>query len=305
MPYPAGALLSKGGDRLSTYTDASIYLKEKRKLSYKLYGDSNENTIIYFHGFGSSSSAIHPDISILDEYNVRFIAVDRPGYGESDIRNKYTLENVADDINELLVYLKIQKTIVLGWSAGGLYSQVFANKYPDKVISLNLVSSAILLHSKETQAILPLNWKLIQFMNRYMPYFAKVFFRKLSKELLGNKEATIQKSIQQMVNADKRVALDPLMKPFITKGAVEAYQNQGRAVYEDAVALCGKIAENRTAADHIKVNIWQGGKDNVWTTATSDYLHRKYANSTYSIVDDEGHLLYLSRWKEIIKRSLA
>lgn len=59
--------------------DSFIFLPDNRKLSYISYGDTNENTVIFFHGFGSSVSSIHPDTKILDKYNVRFLAVNRPG----------------------------------------------------------------------------------------------------------------------------------------------------------------------------------------------------------------------------------
>ncbi|WP_159888627.1 alpha/beta hydrolase [Paenibacillus puerhi] len=287
---------------MTTFIDSLANLRDSRKVSYKIYGDENENTIIFFHGFGSSASAVHPDVNLLNKYNIRFIAVNRPGYGESEVKQKYSLEDVADDVNELLTSLGIRKVAVIGWSAGGLYSQVFADKYSDKVNSLNLVSSAIPLDGRESEAFLPTNWKIIRVMNKYIPFLTKLFFQKLSKDLSKNFEVTLKKSIGQMVDADKKIALDPMMKPVITKGAIEAYHNRGTAVFYDAVALCGKYPQFTTYCH--RVNIWQGGRDEVWTLATSNYLRGKYVNSNYSIFDDEGHLLYLSKWEEILKASL-
>ncbi|MBS4198135.1 alpha/beta hydrolase [Bacillus sp. FJAT-49732] len=289
---------------MNNFKDSYIHLRDNRKLSFKSYGDKNENKVIFFHGFGSSASAIHPDTEILDKNNIHFIAVNRPGYGDSTLIEKYTMEDVADDINELLDCKGIQKVSVIGYSAGGLFSQVFTDKYSEKVISLNLVSSAIPLNSKETKKILPSNWKMISYMNRYFPWMSKTFFRKLSQDLTNNLETTIQKSINQMVEEDKRIVNDANLKLVITKGAVEAYHNKGAAVYNDALALCKKITLNKPSSN-IKVNIWQGRKDNIWTPSTSMYLREKYTNSTNSFLDDEGHLLYLSQWEEILKKSLC
>ncbi|MBS4177455.1 alpha/beta hydrolase [Lederbergia citrea] len=287
------------------FKDSYIHLRDNRKLSFKSYGDTNENTVIFFHGFGSSASAIHPDPKILEKSNIHFIAVNRPGYGESTLNGKYSMEDVADDINELLDSKEIQKVSVIGYSAGGLYSQFFTDKYSEKVNSLNLVSSAIPLNSKETKKILPSNWKMISNMNRYFPFMTKVFFSKLSKELTNNLETTLQKSINDMVEEDQRIVSDLNIRNVITKGAVEAYHNKGYAVYYDALALCKKITTIKTPPSNIKVNIWQGGKDNIWTPSTSLYLRDKYTHSTFSFIEDEGHLLYLSQWNEILKKSLC
>ncbi|WP_286228443.1 alpha/beta hydrolase [Neobacillus mesonae] len=285
--------------------DSFIFLPDNRKLSYISYGDTNENTIIFFHGFGSSVSSIHPDTKILDKYNVRFLAVNRPGYGNSDLMLKYSMEDFADLINDFLNAKEIQKVSIIGWSAGGLYSQVFADKYYEKVTSLNLVSSAIPLNSNETKKILPSNWKMISNLNRYIPIMTKIYLKSLSKKLSNDLDGTIQKSIQQMVESDQKVVNDLLMRTVMMKGAVEAYCNGGLGVYYDALALCKASKHISNPLQDVNVNIWQGEKDTIWTSETSNYLREKYPKSTYSFINNEGHLLYLSHWDEILKKSLS
>lgn len=289
---------------MQNYYESFIQLPDNRKLSFIGYGDTNKNTVIFLHGFGSSASAIHPDTKILDKYNIRFFAVNRPGYGGSDIKTDYTMEEFADSINALLVAKGIQKAAIIGWSAGGLYGQIFTDKFFENVTSLNLVSSAIPLNSNETKNILPSNWKMIRKMNRYIPFVTKLFFRSFSKKLTKNLNAAIHESIQQMVEEDKRIATDPDMQTAITKGAVEGYHHNGAAVYYDALALCKKYKTIEKPIPIAKVNIWQGGRDTVWTADTSKYLREKYPNSIYSFVEKEGHLLYLSHWDEILKKSV-
>ncbi|WP_079508854.1 alpha/beta fold hydrolase [Mesobacillus jeotgali] len=202
---------------MQNYYESTIPLSNKRKLSYTGYGDTNQNTVIFFHGFGSSVHAIHPDTNILDKYNIRFFAVNRPGYGDSDIELNYSMEDYADWLNEFLIAKGIQKATFIGWSAGGLYSQVFTDKYPEKVASLNLVSSAIPLNSDETKSLLPGTWKMIRNMNRYIPFMTKFYFKSLSKKVSKNLDSVIQESIQQMVDEDKRVVNDPVIQPLLLK----------------------------------------------------------------------------------------
>ncbi|KMY54586.1 hypothetical protein AC623_12185 [Bacillus sp. FJAT-27231] len=297
--------MEKEEKRYTFLQDSFTFLQDNRKLSYVSYGETNENTVIFFHGFGSSVSSIHPDTTILDKYNVRFFAVNRPGYGNSDLMLKYTMEDYADFVNNFLIAKGIQKVSIIGWSAGGLYSQVFADKYPEKVTSLNLVSSAIPLNSNETKKILPSNWKMISNMNRYIPIMTKIYFKNLSKKLSNNLDGTIQESIQQMVESDQKVVNDPLMRTVIMKGTVEAYSNEGLGVYYDALALCKAVKCASNPLLNANVHIWQGEKDTIWTLETSNYLRKKYPNSTYSFIKNEGHLLYLSHWDEILKKTLS
>lgn len=288
-----------------TYYESSIPLSNNRKLSYTGYGDSNQNTVIFFHGFGSSAHSIHPDTNILDQHSIRFYAVNRPGYGESDEQVNYSMEEYADWINEFMVAKGIEKTALIGWSAGGLYSQIFTEKYPEKVASLNLVSSAIPLNSGETKTVLPNNWRMIRNMNRYIPFMTKSYFKTLSKKVSKNLDDVIHESVKQMVQEDKKIINDPIIKPAIIKGTVEGYRNSGNGVYYDARALCKKINEPKNQNFSGKVHIWQGGADTIWTSETSNYLRQKYSNSTYNFIDQAGHFLYLSHWDEILKKSVS
>ena len=289
---------------MQNYYESFIPLANNRKLSYTGYGDDHQNTVIFFHGFGSSVHAIHPDTTLLDQYNIRFYAVNRPGYGDSNVELDYSMEDYAEWLNEFLIAKGIQKASLIGWSAGGLYSQVFTDQYPEKVESLNLVSSAIPLNSDATKSVLPSNWKMIRNMNRFIPFMTKFYFNSLSKKVSKNLDTVIQESVKQMVEEDKKVVNDPTIQPAILKGTVEGYGNNGNGVYYDALALCKKINETNSSFNG-KVHIWQGSADTVWTTETSNYLREKYPNSTYTFIENAGHLLYLSHWKEILKKSVG
>lgn len=164
----------------------------------------------------------------------------------------------------LLDSLAIPVVAVVGWSAGGLYSQVFAARYPDRVRSLTLISSAIPFFGNDSAKMLPPNWKFIRMMNRFAPFLSKSFFRKLSKQIIESTEKTIEKSIKEMTPADRSVAAQPHWRATITKGALEAYHNQGLAVYYDAAAMMDKWNIPAQEAPY-NVYIWQGDQDNVWT----------------------------------------
>jgi pimeloyl-ACP methyl ester carboxylesterase len=61
----------------------------------------------------------------------------------------YTLYDMAADAIGLLDSLKIDRAHVVGASMGGMISQIIAAKYPDRVLSLNI------LFSSNNQALLP------------------------------------------------------------------------------------------------------------------------------------------------------
>lgn len=66
-----------------------ISLPDGRRLSYLEFGDADGHPVFYFHG--SPSSYFEPLLigeEIFREHNLRIIAVNRPGIGNSDFQKK-------------------------------------------------------------------------------------------------------------------------------------------------------------------------------------------------------------------------
>ncbi|MFJ8090636.1 alpha/beta fold hydrolase [Lysinibacillus sp. NPDC095746] len=276
----------------------SIILEDGHLLNYKIYGNPKNNPIIYLHGFGSSASGLYINENKLDAKNFYVIAINRPGYGSSSLKH-YNMTYFSRDIKSLLEKLNLDMVDIIGWSAGGTYAQIFASIYPDCVKSLTLISSAIPLKGKNTKNDLPINWKFISFFNSYFPLMTKYYFKKLSKKINHHIETTVKDSIDKMPEADQSVANQRHFQEVITKAAVEAYQNNGLAVYYDAVAMTEKVSLNYAARPY-KIYIWHGEKDNVWPLKTAKTLNKLYTDSSFHIIENKGHLLYLSYFDEIV-----
>jgi pimeloyl-ACP methyl ester carboxylesterase/acyl carrier protein len=75
------------------------------------------------------------------------ISLHYPGYGRSSYRRDLAnLDQISDDIMEILDKLGINSSInLVGWSLGGLISQILAAKYPDMLNTLSLVNTTFKL----------------------------------------------------------------------------------------------------------------------------------------------------------------
>jgi pimeloyl-ACP methyl ester carboxylesterase len=86
---------------------------------------------------------------VIDILNTQFqvIVYDHRGIGESDFtQNNYTVSLLASDLNCLLTQLNISSVHIVGHSMGGFIAQYFAAFYPDKVLSLSLLSSLLTMN---------------------------------------------------------------------------------------------------------------------------------------------------------------
>jgi 2-succinyl-6-hydroxy-2,4-cyclohexadiene-1-carboxylate synthase len=99
--------------------------------------------LVLLHGFtGSSQTWAQFDKSWPD---LRLIAVDLPGHGESDSPRDmihYSLHSTLAELREILDKLQLERVTLLGYSLGARIALHFALKYPERVSRLVLESAS-------------------------------------------------------------------------------------------------------------------------------------------------------------------
>ncbi len=115
---------------------------------YKEHG-TGAQTFILLHGFGASVFSWR---EVLDDFALRgrVIAYDRPAFGlterpmpEDWSANPYGMDANIELLRGLMDSLKIQRTVLVGNSAGGALAVAFALRYPARVESLILIDPGL------------------------------------------------------------------------------------------------------------------------------------------------------------------
>lgn len=98
-------------------------------------------TRVFLHGWGLRIEAFQKLLDILAvDYPV--IAIDLPGFGESDEPYFWGYEAYAQFVSEFLDALKLPKVHLMGQSMGGGIALTTAALFPEKVTSVALMNSA-------------------------------------------------------------------------------------------------------------------------------------------------------------------
>ena len=110
------------------------------KLNYRKLGQGGK-TLVFSHGilgywrnFYSISQAFKEDYTCL--------LYDQRGHGLSFHADSYTVEKLAQDLKELLEFLKLKSVVLTGHSLGGWVCLYLAYKEPDLVKKLIVVDSS-------------------------------------------------------------------------------------------------------------------------------------------------------------------
>ncbi|PKB79909.1 MAG: hypothetical protein BZY88_11005 [SAR202 cluster bacterium Io17-Chloro-G9] len=99
--------------------------------------------VLLVHGLATSSATWSHNIEPLADAGYSVLALDLPGFGESDRPRSlnYGPEAGAGLIHEFLDALDVDRVSLVGNSAGGLISGVFALDHPNRVQRLVLIAS--------------------------------------------------------------------------------------------------------------------------------------------------------------------
>ena len=121
--------------------DDSITLQSGRKLAYCVHGVENGLPIIFFCGAGFGRMVVPtPDHSLLETHNVKFITVDRPGYGDSTpMQEGRTYKDWVGDVEALMDHLGLDQARFLAHSAGTPHLAAVCAFAPQKVVAASFV----------------------------------------------------------------------------------------------------------------------------------------------------------------------
>ena len=118
---------------------SEIFKTDRGDIEYTETGEGIPVLFLHGAGGGYDQGLWGGKVYLGDGY--KFISVSRYGYLRSPIPANASIKTQAALYKELLDYLKIEKVVVIGASAGGPSATQFTNDYPERVSNLILLSA--------------------------------------------------------------------------------------------------------------------------------------------------------------------
>lgn len=112
--------------------------KLKQDFYYLEFGDNNKNVLLCFHGYADTAMTFDVFGKLLQNTH-RIIALDLPVTRNRE--KTQTLNSMADYVHKFVQALKLDKFSLIGFSSGGSISISYADKFPQKVTHVYLLTS--------------------------------------------------------------------------------------------------------------------------------------------------------------------
>lgn len=271
-------------------------LSDGTQMCFAQYGVPDGRPVVMLHGNPGSrlswgdlpGSPFRPDI--------RIIAPDRPGYGQTDFKRN-AIEVWPQDLCELLDHLDIPKAILLAPSGGAPYALACAWQTPER-FSYVLLFGAVGPNTpdavKGALKSLQLLWRLAG------PLYPLI---RLQMRLFGwlarRKPARLMKFIRdaELTEADKVIFDRPDLQALFAREFPEAYrQNSIGSAYDATLPERWPIPLHDINSH---VHIWHAANDQLVGNMPV-YLHDALPASTLHVIPDAGHLWVLDHVADML-----
>jgi pimeloyl-ACP methyl ester carboxylesterase len=253
-------------------------------LEYSIIGEGEP--AIWFHGVGSGFDQRRNGI-----HRLKLIGVSRPGYLNSSEIVDQSLDSMVSIYAELLDDLGIEKVHVIGFSAGAMTALTFAEKHPNRVAKIVLISGI----SEGFSYPKPINKfqsGIFDFIygDDYLGY-------QYVNDIVQNPVTFIKNQHKFFSESDISIILDDGKRMYdiiqyeIHVAASHSLRFPGHLIDHQQTKDFGKPTftfENETlvihGSDDTDVNIYHAKSAN-----------RRILNSELNIIEDAGHYLFLSQ----------
>jgi pimeloyl-ACP methyl ester carboxylesterase len=284
---------------MSIKSQNNIILSDGRKLGFAEFGETQGEPVFYFHGFPGSRLEAKLAETMAKDSRVRFIGIDRPGFGLSDFKPKRAIVDWPNDVTELADSLGIDQFFILGVSGGGPYAAACAHQIPDRLISVGIVCGMgpVDVPRIMDQMVgiyrqgLRLARRFPKIVTALYP-FSSFFFRNYPERMLS--------ILSGKVAGPDKIALknNELIK-VLSASFREAFRNSLLWPAADVV-LYSRPWGFSLDDIRIKVHLWHGEMDKVVPPAMGHYLANTIPDCQATFYPDEGHFsIILNRLHEI------
>lgn len=277
-----------------------IELSDGRHLSFYEYGVDSGNPVFYFHGFPGSH--LDTEIFYADElarkFNLRIIACDRPGYGDSENDPDRALLDWPEDIVAVADHLNLDKFSILGYSGGGPYALACAYKIPDRLDQVVVISGMAPFDANMAKK------GMSMFIPKMPGFMQNIILNGMAKSINEDPEKLITSMNKNIPVIDQEAMKDPEIRQAFINLIKEAYKQGSGGSKTDAGIYKSEWGFKLEQIKHL-IQSWHGEEDLNILIETAEDVASKLPNCEYELFPNQAHISLLAQYSERILRNFS
>jgi pimeloyl-ACP methyl ester carboxylesterase len=286
--------------------EGTIELPNGRRLGYGVAGSSDGNPVLYFGGTPGSRLDLQVGglATAAAERDVRLVALERPGYGRSDRAPMRRVVDWAEDVRHAADALELDGFAVVGYSGGGPHALACAARLGDRVSAAGCISCVGLRGIPGAFNGMGPNERLLHRLVRLSPGLVELVYRLVRRNAARAPERFFRDFEKDCCPADRAVLAGAATREAFRATVIEALSAGGGGAADDWNVLVRRDWGFRTESVAVPTLLVFGTADRVVPPAQGRDLARRIHDARVIEIPDEGHLLIIEHWPEILNAIL-
>ena len=258
-------------------------------IGYAEYGDPQGFPVLYCHGTPGSSAECELAEHAARRHGLRFIAPDRPGYGDTDAAHVMGYTAWAQVVMQLLQRLGITRYAVLGISGGGPNALALVAADVERVVALSLVCplgpTALPEFARASNPFVRWLMRRVQRMPRWIDW---LLLRPIAA--IGHTLPRFAVGCMRLYNsrADRQCLSRPAVVELLSKNMRQAFKQGSAGGARDLrlMTIPWDFSLQRIA---LPVKLWHGTADELLSPEHSRWIAGQLAHAELQLVPGAGH----------------
>ena len=278
-----------------------IHLPDGRRLSWFEYGDAKGVPALYVPGTPSSGLAggVYDDAA--RRAGVRWISVDKPGYGGSDRHRGADLTQRAAALSALVDHLGLPSFVAVGESGGGPLALALALPQPARVGIVVLLSS-MGAYDRQARRGMKADNRLLMRVASTAPALLHLPLGRMGRQLNDPvRAASLAKKHASAASGEERdlLANHPDLLPTGLAAAAEALRDGPGGAIDELRLLSGPWGFD-LAQVRVPVHLWHGTADRHVPVHVARRTAKALPNGVLHLVERGGHSAGLQRIDDVM-----
>ena len=285
-----------------------LQLDDGRTIGYATWGDPQGTTVFIGHGTPGSRLTLPPgldDPEWLRQQRLRFIGVDRPGYGYSDPWPEASLLDCAGDLVRVADDLGLERFAALGVSGGAPYVLALSVLVPERLRGVALVSGFGMLDRPGARDGMSESDVEETEMAREAPDELATVRGEAARAIQEDPEAVFAGLSEELSEVDRQALERPEVKAFLIETFREAVRQGATGWVDDELRQVRPWPFRLEDISGVDVHLHHGEADIFVPAHHAKHLAEGMSGSRLQLYPAEGHLSFDKHLKEIVQTLLT
>jgi len=291
---------------LPPFAESVVELADGRDLTFAQYGDPDGEAVVWCHGTPGARHQIPPDAPAHAERSgIRIIVPDRPGVGGSSTDHNRTLLSWADDVEQLLDDVGVERFAVAGLSGGGPHVLAIAHEFPDRASAGALLGGMVPLSGPDappsTPDIVPLAMEVAHRLRFPLGSLMSLLLRPITPEI---GEKVFPFALKVLPENDRAILGSVGFQSMFIDDLWQGSRDRFRAQSHDVSAF-GTNWGFSPRGITVPIKLWHGTEDKLVPLSHAEHLVSLIPRAEIEAFDGEGHFAGYARSPDVLDWLMA